>query len=133
MKAKEKESDRSRSDVYRESLVGTHTTLCSLSETLQTTALPSSALYLVSDTYVALHATRGYNGYLLAYFRIFLCASHTLRMRIPSIRMRVFRGVNHVVIFPTRKVAASDHVCYTTEVAALENTRVSNVRDSKRM
>ena len=28
------------------------------------------------------------------------------------------------VIFLTRKVAVSDHVCYTTEVAALENTRV---------
>ena len=26
----------------------------------------------------------GYNGYLLAYFRIFFCARHTLRMRIPS-------------------------------------------------
>ena len=47
---KEKESDRGRSDVYRESLVETRTTPGSLSETLQTTALPSSPLYLVSST-----------------------------------------------------------------------------------
>ena len=45
-------TDRGRSDVYRES----RTTLSSLPETLQTTALPSSPLL-----------TRGYNGYLLAY------------------------------------------------------------------
>ena len=29
-----------------------------------------------------------------------------------------------VIFFMTRNVAASDHVCYTTEVAALENTSV---------
>ena len=40
-KAKQKESDRLRKkDVHRESLVETRTTLCSLSETLQMTALP---------------------------------------------------------------------------------------------
>ena len=33
-----------------------------------------------------MHTTRGYNGYLLAYFQIFFCARHTLRMRIPSIK-----------------------------------------------
>ena len=49
-KAKEKEPDRGRSDVYRESLVETRTTPGSLSETLQTTALPSSPLYLVPST-----------------------------------------------------------------------------------
>ena len=70
-KAREKESD-------------THTTLRSLSETLQTTTLPSSLLYLISSTW-HLHTTRGYNGYVLAYFRIFFCTRHTLCMRIPSI------------------------------------------------
>ena len=55
--------------------VYSRTTLSSLPETLQTTALPSSLLL-----------TRGYNGYLLAYFRISFCARHTLRMRIPSYR-----------------------------------------------
>ena len=60
----------------------TCTTLRSLPETLQMTALPSSPLYLVPSTYIA--PTRGYNRYLLAYFRIFFCARHTLRMRIPS-------------------------------------------------
>ena len=49
-KATEKESDRGRSDVYRESLVKTRTIPGSLSETLQTTALPSSPLYLVPST-----------------------------------------------------------------------------------
>ena len=53
------------------------------SETLQNTALPSSPLYLVPSAW-HLHATRGYNGYQIAYFRIFFCARHTLRMRIPS-------------------------------------------------
>ena len=61
-------------------MTDTRTILCSLSETLQTSALSSSLLYLVPDTSHQ-HATRGYNGYLLAYF---FCVRHTLRMRIPS-------------------------------------------------
>ena len=65
-------------------LTDTRTTLRSLSETLQTTALLSSPLYLVPAPSTYTHATRGYNGYLLPYFRIFFCARHTLRMRIPS-------------------------------------------------
>ena len=75
-KAKEKESDRLR----KKRCIQTRTTLRSLPETLQTTALSSSPLYLIPH----LLATRGYNGYLLAYLRIFFCARHTLRMRIPS-------------------------------------------------
>ena len=68
----------------RKSLTDTHMTLRSLPETLQTTALPSlSRLQHLAP----IHATRGYNGYLLAYFRIFFCARHTLRMRIPSYYM----------------------------------------------
>ena len=69
----------------RKSATDTCTTLCSVSETYQTTALPSSLLYLVLST-LHLHAIRGYNGYLLAYFWIFFCARHTLRMCIPSCR-----------------------------------------------
>ena len=36
----------------KESLTGTRTTLCSLSETLQTTALPSSSLYPAPSIYM---------------------------------------------------------------------------------
>ena len=68
-KAKEKESDRLR----KKRCIQSRTTLSSLPETLQITALPSSPLL-----------TRGYNGYLLAYFRISFCTRHTLHMRIPS-------------------------------------------------
>ena len=56
--------------MYKES----RTTLSSLPETLQTTTLPSSPLLI-----------HGYNGYLLAHFRIFFCVRHTLRMHIPSL------------------------------------------------
>ena len=68
-------------------LTDTRTTLRSLSETLQTTVLLSSPLYLVPNTFI--HATRDYNGYLHVYFRIFFCARHILRMRIPSIKVGI--------------------------------------------
>ena len=54
---KEKESDRGRSDVYRESLVETRTTPGSLSETLQTTALPSSCTTVPHPQYLAIAPT----------------------------------------------------------------------------
>ena len=56
----------------------TPTTLHSLPETLQMNALPSSRpcpQYLVPTRY---------NGYLLAYFRLYFCTRHTLHTRIPS-------------------------------------------------
>ena len=82
-KAREKESD-------------THMTLRSLSETLQMTTLPSSLLYLVSNTW-HLHTTCGYNGYVLAYFWIFFCTRHTLCMRIPSIYVCIaFMSCRHL-------------------------------------
>ena len=49
-KAKEKESNRGRSNVYRESLVENRITLGSLPETLQMTTLLSSPLHLVPNT-----------------------------------------------------------------------------------
>ena len=73
-----KDGNASEESTARKKESDTHTTLRSLSETLQTTALPSLPL---SSTWY-LHATRGYNGYLLAYFWIFtrgiLCTRHTL-------------------------------------------------------
>ena len=75
-KAKEKEPDRGRSDVYRESLVETRTTPGSLSETLQTTALPSSTT-VPRPQHLAIAPTR-YTWLqwisILGYFRIFFCA-----------------------------------------------------------
>ena len=81
---KQRDIASKESKAKAKNLTDTRTTLHSLSETLQTTALLSSPLYLIPST-KHIHATRGYNEYLLAYFRIFFCARHTLRMRIPSI------------------------------------------------
>ena len=79
---KQRDIASEESKAKAKSLTDTCTTLRSLSETLQTTALPSSPLHLVPST-SHLHARCGYKGYLLAYFRIFFCTRHTLRMRIP--------------------------------------------------
>ena len=63
------------------SLTDTRMTLHSLSETLQTTALPSSPLYLVPSTHTLHMVTTD------IYLHISFCTRHTLRMRIPSIYM----------------------------------------------
>ena len=47
-------------------------------------------------------------------------STHSRGYKYTFVRSKSPRGD----IFPTRKVAASDYVCYTTEVAALENTRI---------
>ena len=95
--------DRKQRDIALEeskakekSLTDTRMTLRSLSETLQTTALPSSPLYLIPSTSYQ-HATRGYNGYLVAYFRIFFCTRHTLRMHIPSRHMISISRVSSII------------------------------------
>ena len=80
---KQRDIASEESKAKEESPTDTRTTLCSCSETLHTTTLPSSLRYLVPST-SHLHATRGYNGNLLAYFWIFFCTRHTLHMRIPS-------------------------------------------------
>ena len=60
----------------------TRTTLCSrpLCHLHRYISSPTPSTYTLH-----LHATHGYNGYLIAYFRISFCTRHSLRMRIPSI------------------------------------------------
>ena len=41
-------------------------------------------LHRYTSPSTCMYATRGYNGYLLAYFWILFCEGHTLRMPIPS-------------------------------------------------
>ena len=62
---KQRDIASEESKAKAKNLTDTRTTLRSLSETFQTTALLSSPLYLVPST-KHIHATRGYNGYLLA-------------------------------------------------------------------
>ena len=77
----------------RKSLTDTRMTLRSFPETLQTTALPSSSLYLqhlapTRYTWLQRISTCIFPDILLflfkkIFFLIFFCARHTLRMRIP--------------------------------------------------
>ena len=55
-----------------------------------------------------LHATRGCNRYPLAYFRIFFCARHTLRMRIPSFR----HAIINCIMITTTKGGVRSKVCW---------------------
>ena len=102
---KQRDIASEESKAKAKNLIDTHMTLRgSLSETLQNTALPSSPLYLVPSTY-HLHATHGYNGYQLAYFRIFFCARHTLRMRIPSKLVTILTGEDKSLLLQLHTVS----------------------------
>ena len=70
------------------SLTDTRTTLRSLSNSSDYRFAISTAISCPSTLHQ--HAKRGYNGYLLAYFRIFFCTKHTLCMRTPSCRSTGF-------------------------------------------
>ena len=72
-------------------------TLRSLPETLQTTALPSSLLYLVlsTSTYIApIHAYTWLQRLSTCIFPDILLHGHTLRMRNPSYCI-LYRNVEH--------------------------------------